>query len=204
MARQAYLGLGSNRGNRTAFLRAGLEAMRDSGLEVSGVSSLYLTEPEIASEEDDGHHPWYVNCVARLEGPPEAGELLRGCLEIEAQLGRVRLPGATDSHTTESRTLDIDVLLYGDEVIEKPGVQVPHPRLHVRRFVLLPMTEIAPRLVHPVEKATMAELLERLPNGKGVWYMTAPPSLGPAPAPALHPSQRPFQRLSQRPAFGDT
>ncbi len=191
MARQGYVGLGSNRGNRTAFLRAGLEALRDSGLEVSAVSSLYLTEPEIASEEDDGHHPWYVNCVARLEGPPEAGELLRRCLEIEARLGRVRL-----SQATESRTLDIDVLLYGDEVIEEPEVQVPHPRLHVRRFVLLPMTEIAPRLVHPVEKATMSELLERLPNGKGVWYMTPPPDLDAALRPALRPAPRP--------ALGDT
>ncbi len=187
MARQGYVGLGSNRGNRTAFLRAGLEALRESGLEVSAVSSLYLTEPEIASEEDDGHHPWYVNCVARLEGPPEADELLRRCLEIEARLGRVRL-----SRATEPRTLDIDLLLYGSEVIEKPGFQVPHPRLHVRRFVLLPMTEIAPRLVHPVEKATMSELLERLPNGKGVWYMTPPPALRPAPCPA------------PRPALGDT
>jgi 2-amino-4-hydroxy-6-hydroxymethyldihydropteridine diphosphokinase len=161
--------------------------MCDGGLEVSGVSSLYLTEPEIAAEEHADHHPWYVNCVARLDGPPEAGELLRRCLEIEAGLGRVRSADAAGPHTTESRTLDIDVLLYGDEVIEKPGVQVPHPRLHVRRFVLLPMTEIAPLLVHPVKKVTMSELLERLPNGKGVWYMTAPPSLGPA----LRPSQRP-------------
>ena len=180
MAPQGYVGLGSNRGNRTAFLRAGLEALRESGLEVSAVSSLYLTEPELASEEDDGHHPWYVNCVARLEGPPEAGELLRRCLEIEARLGRVRLSGAT-----EPRTLDIDVLLYGDAVIEKPEFQVPHPRLHVRRFVLLPMTEIAPELVHPVEKATMAELLERLPNDKGVWYMTPPPALDPSLGSAL-------------------
>ena len=161
--------------------------MRGSGLEVSSVSSLYLTEPEIASVEDDGRHPWYVNCVARLDEPPEAAELLRRCLEIETRLGRVRL-----SHATESRTLDIDVLLYGDEVIEKPDVQVPHPRLHVRRFVLLPMTEIAPRLVHPVEDLTMSELLERLPNGKRVWYMTQPPDLDPSPRP------------SPRPALGDT
>ena len=182
MARQGYVGLGSNRGNRTAFLRAGLEALCESGLEVSAVSSFYLTEPEIASEEDDGHHPWYVNCVARLEGPLEVGELLRRCLEIEARLGRVRL-----SRVTEPRTLDIDVLLYGDEVIEKPGFQVPHPRLHVRRFVLLPMIEIAPLLVHPVEKATMSELLERLPNGKVVWYMTPPPDLGSAPCSTLRP-----------------
>jgi 2-amino-4-hydroxy-6-hydroxymethyldihydropteridine diphosphokinase len=178
MALHAYLGLGSNRGNRAAFLRAGLGALRDIGLKVSAVSSLYLTEPIVAAEEDDGHHPWYVNCVARLDEPPQADELLSRCLEIEARLGRVRRPGATEANITESRTLDIDVLLYGDEVIENPGVQVPHPRLHMRRFVLLPMTEIAPRLVHPVEKATMSELLERLPNGKGVWYMTAPPDLG--------------------------
>jgi len=180
MACQGYVGLGSNRGNRAAFLRAGLEALRESGLEVGAVSSLYLTEPEIAPEEDNGRHPWYVNCVARLEGPPEAEELLRRCLEIEARLGRVRV-----SQATEPRTLDIDILLYGGEVIEKPGFQVPHPRLHVRRFVLLPMTEIAPTLVHPIEKATMSELLEQLPNGKGVWYMTHPPDLGPLPRPAL-------------------
>jgi len=162
--------LGCNLGNRAATLRAALAALRQAGLDVTAVSSLYLTEPELDPAPEAGHHPWYVNCVARVSRPPEAGELLRICLEIETQFGRVR-------HSTgvEPRTLDLDLLLYGDEVIEKPGVQVPHPRLHVRRFVLLPMTEIAPGLVHPVEKATMSELLERLPNGKGVWFMTPPP-----------------------------
>jgi 2-amino-4-hydroxy-6-hydroxymethyldihydropteridine diphosphokinase len=165
-----YIGLGCNRGHRAATLRAGLAALQQADLGVTAVSSFYLTEPELDPADEAAHHPWYANCVARISRLPEAGELLRICLQIEAEFGRVR-----HSTRTEPRTLDLDLLLYGDEVINKPDVQVPHPRLHVRRFVLLPMTEIAPGLKHPVEQATMSELLERLPNGKGVWFMTPPP-----------------------------
>lgn len=176
MPDSGYVGLGSNMGSRTGFLRAGLTALRDRGLNVAAVSSFYLTEPEIGPSQDVAHHPWYVNCVARVDHPPAAREMLRICLEIESQLGRVRR-----SRGPEPRTLDLDLLLYGDEVIDKPDFQVPHPRLHVRRFVLVPMAEIAPQLVHPVENATMAHLLEQLPNTKGVWYMTPPPDLVATP-----------------------
>ena len=171
MARYGYIGLGCNRGNRAQYLRAGLAALRSEGVRVSDISSSYLTEPELGDAEAE-HHPWYLNCVARVEDPPAAAEMLRLCLWIEEQFGRVRKPGRT-----YPRTLDLDLLLHGDEVIEKPRIQVPHPRLHVRRFVLLPMAEVAPDVVHPVEHATMAELLERLPDGKGVWYMAPPPDL---------------------------
>jgi 2-amino-4-hydroxy-6-hydroxymethyldihydropteridine diphosphokinase len=171
MAEEAYIGLGCNLGNRAATLRAGLAALRRAGLDVSAVSSLYLTEPEIdPAAEGAKHHPWYVNCVVRVDRPPEASDLLRKCMEIETQFGRVRKAAGT-----APRTLDLDLLLYGDEQVAKPDFLVPHPRLHVRRFVLLPMTEIAPGLVHPVENATMSELLDRLPKGKGVWFMAPPP-----------------------------
>lgn len=174
LADLAFVGLGSNMGNRTAHLAAGLAGLRDAGLTIRASSSLYLTEPDLGAEPDPlESHPWYVNCVAAIEGCADAVRLLELCLQVEAESGRQR----SSAPTPQPRPLDLDVLLTGSEVVEQPALQVPHPRMHERRFVLQPLCELDPDLRHPLRDATVRELLEGLESGRGVWVL-APPLLG--------------------------
>lgn len=187
----AFVGLGSNLGNRTAHLASGLAGLRDAGLAIRALSSLYLTEPELGPGQDEtDSHPWYVNCVAAVDGCADAARLLELCQAVEADHGRVRVPSGmqisrsvaqpsstvpqTSSPMPQPRSLDLDILLAGSEVIEQPALQVPHPRMHERRFVLKPLCELDPGLRHPVRDATVRELLDGLDTDQGVW-MLAPP-----------------------------
>ncbi|MFQ5744223.1 MAG: 2-amino-4-hydroxy-6-hydroxymethyldihydropteridine diphosphokinase [Acidobacteriota bacterium] len=170
-----FIGLGSNRGNRAAHLRLGLAALQRQGISLGAISSLYLTEPVLAPSRGNGRHPWYLNCVATVESPQAADEVLRICLEIEKLSGRVR-----DPRGPQPRPLDLDLLLYGTEVIETTSLQVPHPRLHERRFALLPLSELAPEAVHPTKGATVEELLAMLPPREGVWLLAPPLTIGTA------------------------
>jgi 2-amino-4-hydroxy-6-hydroxymethyldihydropteridine diphosphokinase len=137
---QAYVGLGANLGDRERTLRGALAALGDeNGIDVVAVSTLRETEPVGVGEQ-----PLFLNGVAALETTLGAGELLDRLLAVEHRFGRVRVPGEHGP-----RTLDLDLLLYGDEQIEQPGLTVPHPRLHERRFVLEPLAELDPELVVP-------------------------------------------------------
>lgn len=175
----AFLGLGSNRGDRSGNLRSGLTALRAHGLEVVAVSSLYLTEPVLNGAVEGRTHPWYLNCVARIDAAPEATELLSACLDIENQHGRERGdlsdPTAAPPRPPQPRKLDIDLLLFGNQVIHGPDVTVPHPRLHERRFALLPLSELAPEVQHPTIGATIEELLRDAPD-QGIWLLAPPPT----------------------------
>jgi 2-amino-4-hydroxy-6-hydroxymethyldihydropteridine diphosphokinase len=148
-----FIGLGSNLGDRAALLAQGLARLADAGFGVTRESSRYLTEPVDAPPQD-----WFVNAVAagRTSLTPE--ELLVACLRVEQALGRER----TVHHGP--RTLDLDILIYGDALREGPDLTLPHPRLHERRFVLTPLCELAPDLRHPRLGATMRELLARCPD----------------------------------------
>jgi 2-amino-4-hydroxy-6-hydroxymethyldihydropteridine diphosphokinase len=126
---------------------------RIPGCRISKKSSLYRTEP-VGVEG----HEWYVNGVAALFCEISARDLLIELLEIESDMGRVR------KGTWDPRPIDLDILLFGQEIIEEKGLSVPHPLMHVRRFVLVPMTEIEPGLVHPILGLTMEELLDKLPE----------------------------------------
>jgi len=145
----AYLGLGSNLGDPVAELRRALERLTRHGVVVTRTSSLYRTEPvdSVAPE-------WYVNAAAAVTFDGPATDLLGVCLHVESLAGRER------PYVNAPRTLDLDILLASDLVIATPDLTVPHPRMHERRFVLEPLTEIAPAAVHPVLKRSISELLD--------------------------------------------
>jgi 2-amino-4-hydroxy-6-hydroxymethyldihydropteridine diphosphokinase len=137
---RAYVGLGANLGDRERTLRAAVDALgAEEGIEVVAVSTLRETDPVGV-----GDQPRFLNGVGALETSLGARELLDRLLAVEQRFGRVRVPGEHGP-----RTLDLDLLLYGDKTIDEPGLAVPHPRLHERRFVLEPLAELAPGLVVP-------------------------------------------------------
>src|SRR5262245_36893500 len=143
-----FLGLGSNLGPREATLAAALEAL--SSFHVLRPSSLYETEPVGGPPQG-----LYLNQVVAGETALAPEALLAACLEVEAAFGRERRV------RNGPRTLDVDLLFYADQVSESQRLTLPHPRLHERRFVLRPLSEIAPEFVHPRLKLTVRELLER-------------------------------------------
>ena len=146
----AYLSLGSNLGDRVANIRGCITRLASGGC-VTKASSVYETEPMELREQ-----PWFVNCVVELETQLGPQELLDAIRKVEAELGRTReIPKGP-------RTIDIDILLIESEVIEEPDLQVPHPAMHKRRFVLEPLVEIAPEVCHPILKKTARELLQDL------------------------------------------
>jgi 2-amino-4-hydroxy-6-hydroxymethyldihydropteridine diphosphokinase len=137
----AYLGLGSNLGDRRSELARAIHAMATLG-RVAASSALYETDPEGGVDQ-----PRYLNAVVRLETELSARALLHACLDIERRQGRVRPAGTAKA----SRTIDIDLLLYGAAVIKKAGLSVPHPSLLARPFVRIPLADVAlPGLCHPI------------------------------------------------------
>jgi 2-amino-4-hydroxy-6-hydroxymethyldihydropteridine diphosphokinase len=145
-----YLSLGSNVGDREANLRAAIAALEGAGVRVRRVSSLYETEPVDFLEQ-----PWFLNCVLEGETDAPAQTLLKELRRIEARMGSRKLVAKGP------RLLDVDILLYGDETLDTPELQVPHPRMTERRFVLEPLAEIAPELRHPSWGGTVSDLLAR-------------------------------------------
>lgn len=145
----AYLSMGSNLGDREAHLDRAAQLLDASGVSVSRLSSLYETEPVGFADQ-----PWFLNRVLKAETDLGPGRLLAACQSVEAQAGRVR------SFRNAPRTLDLDILLYGIDIVATPGLVIPHPRMAERRFVLQPLVEIAPTLIHPGLGRTMKSLLE--------------------------------------------
>jgi 2-amino-4-hydroxy-6-hydroxymethyldihydropteridine diphosphokinase len=146
----AYIGLGSNIGDRKGFCLKALELLARAG-RVTKVSSYYCTEPVGNRDQEE-----FVNAVAELETSLSPLQLLAACRAIEDELGRRR------SVHWGPRTIDLDILLYGDQVVESPHLTIPHPFLTARGFVLTPLCEIAPQAVHPILKKTVAQLLHQL------------------------------------------
>ena len=156
MHKVVYLSLGSNMGDRSANLRSAIERLRGFG-KVVAVSSFYETEPvEFVAQ------PWFLNCVVKLDTEKMPKQLLAGILNLEREMGRQR------KQKKGPRSIDIDILLFGNSIIQSPGLTIPHPAMHDRRFVLEPLAEIAPAVRHPVLKQTMRELREALPAGQVV------------------------------------
>jgi len=148
-----FLGLGSNLGDREGSLRRALALLETRGFRITGRSSFYLTEPVGGPPQ-----PWFLNAAIRGETDLGPEALLEACLAIERDLGRVR------EVRQGPRTLDVDLLLYGDLVRKTPALTLPHPRLHDRLFVLIPLAEMAPEVRHPVLGLTAAEMRRRCPD----------------------------------------
>jgi 2-amino-4-hydroxy-6-hydroxymethyldihydropteridine diphosphokinase len=143
-----YLGLGSNLGDRRANLEAAIEKL---ALDVKRRSSIYETEPR-----DFRNQPWFLNQVVEAETDLFPRQLLSHIQKVERDLGRKR------TVAKGPRTIDIDILLYGNGVIKTSDLEIPHPRLAERRFVLEPLAELAPDLRHPVTNQSVRELLSRV------------------------------------------
>lgn len=150
---RAFISLGSNLGDREGQLRYALEALRATpGIHQLAVSRIYETDPVGPPPQGP-----YLNAVAEVDTELEPRALLERLLRIESDAGRIRR-GVRD----EARTLDLDLLLYGDRCIEERELTVPHPRMHERCFVLEPLCELAPQRVHPRTGRTIAELAARV------------------------------------------
>jgi 2-amino-4-hydroxy-6-hydroxymethyldihydropteridine diphosphokinase len=155
----AYIGLGSNLGDRAGNLLLGIRGLMSAGLSVSRLSHIYETEPVETYAQ-----PSFLNMVGKLDGetlPPPA-ELMELLLQVELSLGRTR------DRAKGPRTIDLDLLVYGEITCETPLLTLPHPRLHRRRFVLAPLAELAPNLLHPALDNTIIHLLGALDDDSGV------------------------------------
>jgi 2-amino-4-hydroxy-6-hydroxymethyldihydropteridine diphosphokinase len=162
-----FIGLGSNLGDRAAAIEGALARLAGRGFRTTLRSSLWLTEPVGGPPQG-----WFLNAVAGGETTLTPGALLEACLATERELGRIR------TVRNGPRTIDVDILLFGAERRDTPGLVVPHPRLPERRFVLEPLAEIAPGVLHPVLGLTAAALLARCPDASVVRRLA--PSEAPA------------------------
>jgi 2-amino-4-hydroxy-6-hydroxymethyldihydropteridine diphosphokinase len=155
----AYISLGSNLGDRAGNLRQAIERLREGGIDVQRLSQIYETEPV-----DTFPQPLFLNMVAELQvdsaTTPE--KLMSTLLHVEQQLGRTR------EVANGPRTIDLDLLFFGNETRATDALRLPHPRLHQRRFVLVPLAELAPALEHPLLHKTVNELLQQTTDKSGV------------------------------------
>jgi 2-amino-4-hydroxy-6-hydroxymethyldihydropteridine diphosphokinase len=155
---KVYLSLGSNLGDRAGNIRRAIEELGARGVRVTQVSSLYETEPLEVRDQ-----PWFLNSAILAETELSPQQLLEVLLEIERGMGREkRVPKGP-------RTIDIDILLYGGTIVNEPGLEIPHPRMAERKFVLVPLAEIAGEVNHPTAMMPIAEILDATADRSEVW-----------------------------------
>lgn len=153
-----FIGLGSNTGDKIENIKKAIEELgKVPENKVVDVSTLYRTEPVGGVDQD-----WFVNAVAELETTLSPRELLNTLLDIERDLGRIR------DVKWGPRTIDLDILLYDDLIMDEEGLSIPHPLLQERGFVLVPMAEIAPKVMHPRLKKDMSEIMKSIHDNKKI------------------------------------
>ncbi len=153
MAKLVYLSLGSNIGGRAENLRAALEQLAAPDLRILRISPSYETEPVEYTPQ-----PWFINLVAEAETELFPRQLLLRIARVERALGRLR------TVPKGPRTIDIDILLYGRAILHTAQLEIPHPRMAERRFVLAPLADLAPDLRHPVTRKSVREMLDAAPK----------------------------------------
>ncbi len=164
MPHRVFIGIGSNLGDRRANCREARNRLGElPGTRVVKESSLYESEPHGDAKT------WFGNSVLEIETEFAPGELLKNLKQIETTMGRKRVRGKRWG----SRIIDLDILFYDMEIIEKRNLKVPHPRLQNRRFVLVPLSELAPQLIHPGLNMSVSELLATVKDDKKVHVMGA-------------------------------
>ncbi len=167
----AYIGIGSNLGDRLGNCRRAIEAISsDERNQIMRCSPFYHTEPVGEKEQN-----WFFNGALAVETSLGPRKLLDFLLAVEERMGRVR------GERWGPRVIDLDILFYGQEVIQEPGLQIPHPRLHIRRFVLAPLQDIAPHFRHPLLGKTISQILAELKEEGKVLPLS---EIGERPCPA--------------------
>ena len=164
-----YLALGSNVGDRESQLHEALVKLATVG-RVVAESSFYETEPVEFTQQ-----PWFLNCALALETSKKPREVMAAILHIEEEMGRQRV------QKKGPRAIDIDILLFDNAILDSKELTIPHPAMHQRRFVLEPLAEIAPEVIHPVLKKTIRELRDGLPAGQAVKKLEPKPRISRMP-----------------------
>jgi len=149
----AYLGLGSNLGDKEMNLRRALQSLDQAKIQILEASPLYVTEPVEFKDQD-----WFLNQAVSIQTSLGPRDLLSYCLQIEQMMGRQR------TAAKGPRNIDLDILLYGDLILQEKGLTIPHPMLHTRRFVLVPLATLGPDIIHPVLRQPISTLLDRCPD----------------------------------------
>ena len=165
MPNLVYLSLGSNVGDREAQLQEARARLATIG-RVVATSSFYETEPVEFTQQ-----PWFLNYALALETGKTPQQLMAAILRIEEEMGRQRV------QKKGPRSIDIDILLFGDIILDSKELTIPHPAMHQRHFVLEPLAEIAPEVIYPVLKKTIRELLDALPPGQAVRKLKPEPRI---------------------------
>ncbi len=164
MRHTAYIGMGSNVGNKLLQCERALsEILKIDRHRLLAQSSFYKTRPLGYTAQD-----WFLNAVVKIETDLDARELLRSLKALESRLGR------KESFRWGPRKIDLDLLFFDQEQIQSEALEIPHPRLHKRQFVLVPLAEIDPHLMHPVLRKTVLELLDLLKEDQGVEKLISP------------------------------
>ncbi|MGN1387164.1 MAG: 2-amino-4-hydroxy-6-hydroxymethyldihydropteridine diphosphokinase [Bacillus sp. (in: firmicutes)] len=154
----AYISLGSNMDDRLSYLKGAIEELhKDEHISINKISSIYETDPVGYTNQGN-----FLNIVVKLETDYEAEQLLQKCLQIELELGRER------KIRWGPRTIDLDILLYNQDNIETDDLSVPHPRMHERAFVIIPLLEIEPNIELPAMELPLQKVLEHIPDKEGV------------------------------------